>query len=228
MMDWNTYMKSLEKTGSPIRPWPRINQKLYDLCNDIMLKVGGADIALQASMKKERVKMPRPFTNLKAKARAQAEKKREKKKRSVKALNKVYEVGSNGKRPDEAGQKGIMGGFSATEIGSAMGWGSKRLKSRVFPAEVSPALEVPDLCNVDVLLQWLHLSAFSWRGISSDDDPEGFSTSQNLENLVFGTSETNSLMTRYETAWQRFFLAGRDLTNLETKITGTLDTCCID
>ncbi|KAG7411669.1 hypothetical protein Forpi1262_v017356 [Fusarium oxysporum f. sp. raphani] len=27
-----------------------------------------------------------------------------------------------------------------------------------------------------------------------------FSTSQNIENLVFGTSETNSLMTRYETA----------------------------
>ncbi|KAF5560738.1 hypothetical protein FPHYL_6524 [Fusarium phyllophilum] len=250
--DWNTYMKSLEKTGSPIRPFPRINQKLYDLCNGVMLKVGSADIALQASMKKESGKshdsededlkilkekdpkkvprLARPFTNLKAKARAQAEKKREKRKKSVKALNKVYEVGfgtallwndldvdkiqrAAGKRPDEAGQKEIMGGVSATEIGSAMGWGSKRLKSRVFPAE------------------WLHLSAFSWGGIGSDDDPEGFSTSQNFENLVFGTSETNSLMTReygYETAWQRFFLAERDLTNPETKITGTLDIYCND
>ncbi|CZR42731.1 uncharacterized protein FPRO_10034 [Fusarium proliferatum ET1] len=244
--DWNTYMESLEKTGSPIRPIPRVNQKLYDLCNGIMLKVGGADIALQASMKKESgkshdsededlkslkekypKKVPRPFNNLKAKARALAEKKREKRKKSVKALSKVYEVGCGtailwndldvdkiqraaGKRPDEAGQKEIMGGVSATEIGSAMGWDSKRLKSRVFPAE------------------WLHLSAFSWGGISSDDDPEGFSTSQNFENLVFGTSETNSLMTRYETAWQRFFLAESELAGSGAKITGTLDICCND
>ncbi|CCT70567.1 uncharacterized protein FFUJ_06549 [Fusarium fujikuroi IMI 58289] len=235
-------MESLEKTGSPIRPFPRVNQKLYDLCNGIMLKVGGADIALQASMKKESgkshdsededleslkekypKKVPRPFNNLKAKARALAEKKREKRKKSVKALSKVYEVGCGtailwndldvdniqraaGKRPDEAGQKEIMGGVSATEIGSAMGWGSKRLKSRV----------------------WLHLSAFSWGGISSDDDPEGFSTSQNFENLVFGTSETNSLMTRYETSWQRFFLAESELAGSGTEITGTLDICCND
>ncbi|KAF5700156.1 hypothetical protein FMUND_14461 [Fusarium mundagurra] len=248
--DWDTYMKSLEKTGSLIRPFPRINQKLYDLCKGVMLKVGSADIALQASMKKESGKshdsededlkilkekdpkkvprLARPFTNLKAKARAQAEKKREKRKKSVKALNKVYEVGfgtallwndldvdkiqrAAGKRPDEAGQKEIMGGVSATEIGSAMGRGSKRLKSRVFPAEVSTTLEAPQLCNVDVLLQWLHLSAFSRGVIGSDDDPEGFSTCQNFENLVFGTSETNSLMT-----------------SPETKITVTLDICCND
>lgn len=145
-------MESLEKTGSPIRPIPRVNQKLYDLCNGIMLKVGGADIALQASMKKESgkshdsededlksleekypKKVPRSFNNLKAKARALAEKKREKRKKSVKALSKVYEVGCGtailwndldvdkiqraaGKRPDEAGQKEIMGGVSATEV----------------------------------------------------------------------------------------------------------------
>ncbi|KAI1017664.1 hypothetical protein LB504_003885 [Fusarium proliferatum] len=150
--DWNTYMESLEKTGSSIRPFPRVNQKLYDLCNGIMLKVGGADIALQASMKKESgkshdsededlknlkekypKKVPRPFNNLKAKARALAEKKREKRRKSVKALNKVYEVGCGtailwndldvdkiqraaGKRPDEASQKEIMGGLSATEV----------------------------------------------------------------------------------------------------------------
>ncbi|KAF5693480.1 hypothetical protein FGLOB1_14388 [Fusarium globosum] len=200
--DWNTYMESLEKTGSPIRPIPRVNQKLYDLCNGIMLKVGSADIALRASMKKESgkshdsededlkslkekypKKVPRPFNNLKVKARALAEKKQEKRKKSIKALSK---------------------------IGSAMGWGSKRLKSRVFPAE------------------WLHLSAFSWGGISSDDDPEGFSTSQNFENLVFGTSETNSLMTRYETSWQRFFLAESELAGSGAEITGTLGICCND
>jgi hypothetical protein len=145
-------MKSLEKTGSPIRPLPRINKKLYDLCNGIMLKVGGADIDLQASIAKEKgkshdsededlknlkgkfpKKVPRPLTKLNAKARVQAEKKREKRKKSFKALKKVYQVGCGtaflwndldvekiqraaGKRPDEAGQKEIMGDVSATEV----------------------------------------------------------------------------------------------------------------
>ncbi|KAL5587067.1 hypothetical protein FOVSG1_012203 [Fusarium oxysporum f. sp. vasinfectum] len=115
-----------------------------------------------------------------------------------------------GKRPDEAGQKEIMGGVSATEIGNAMGWGSKRLRSGVFPAE------------------WLHLSAFSWGGIAGDEDPEGFTTSQNFENLVFGTSETNSLMTRYETAWERFFLAEKELAGTEEGIIGSLNIYCND
>ncbi|ENH62264.1 hypothetical protein FOC1_g10015232 [Fusarium oxysporum f. sp. cubense race 1] len=55
-----------------------------------------------------------------------------------------------------------------------------------------------------------------------------FSTSQNIENLVFGTSETNSLMTRYETAWQKFFLAERDLNGTDEDITGTLNILCND
>jgi hypothetical protein len=46
-------------------------------------------------------------------------------------------------------------------------------------------------------VQWLHLAAFSWGGYLPSDHRTGFSTSQNLENLIFGTSETNSLMTRY-------------------------------
>jgi hypothetical protein len=46
--------------------------------------------------------------------------------------------------------------------------------------------------------QWLHLSAFSWGGFADVTQTEdGYSTSQNFENLVFGTSETNSVMTRY-------------------------------
>ncbi|KAJ4066478.1 hypothetical protein NW756_009985 [Fusarium oxysporum] len=55
-----------------------------------------------------------------------------------------------------------------------------------------------------------------------------FSTSQNIENLVFGTSETSSLMTRYETAWQKFFLAERDLAGTDEDITGTLNILCND
>ncbi|KAG7412642.1 hypothetical protein Forpe1208_v009445 [Fusarium oxysporum f. sp. rapae] len=242
--DWNTYMKSLEKKVSPIRPFPRITKGLYDLSEKIMLKVGYGDIALQSSINEELGKSSSieeedlgnfakqyptyvPRKKLTAKAKAQAKEKMDKREKGVSALNKAYELGGGtsylwngldadkieraaGKRPDEAGQKEIMGGVSATEIGRAMGWGSKRLKSGVWPAE------------------WLHLSAFSWGGLVGDDDPEGFTTSQNFENLVFGTSETNSLMTRYETAWQRFFLAEKELAGTGKGITGTLDICCND
>ncbi|KAK4220691.1 hypothetical protein QBC38DRAFT_349925, partial [Podospora fimiseda] len=55
--------------------------------------------------------------------------------------------------------------------------------------------------------QWLHLRAYAWGGhISFDDDSkyQGL-TSQMPPNLVLGTSETNSVMVRYEKAWQNLF-----------------------
>ncbi|KNA98455.1 hypothetical protein FOXG_18410 [Fusarium oxysporum f. sp. lycopersici 4287] len=242
--DWNNYMSSLQNNGSSIRPFPRITEALFVLSDKILVKVGRSDIAVQASINKklgrsdsaekedlESFKKSHPIymprKKLTAKAKELEELKMEKRERGLDALTKVYELGrgtaylSNdldvdkiqraaGKRPDEAGQKEIMGGVSATEIGNAMGWGSKRLRSGVFPAE------------------WLHLSAFSWGGIAGDEDPEGFTTSQNFENLVFGTSETNSLMTRYETAWQRFFLAEKELAGTGKGIIGSLDICCND
>ncbi|KAM5374522.1 hypothetical protein ACJA88_007987 [Fusarium oxysporum] len=242
--DWNNYMSSLQNNGPSIRPFPRITEALFVLSDKILVKVGRSDIAVQASINKklgrsdsaekedlESFKKSHPIyvprKKLTAKAKELEELKMEKRERGLDALTKVYELGrgtaylSNdldvdkiqraaGKRPDEAGQKEIMGGVSATEIGNAMGWGSKRLRSGVFPAE------------------WLHLSAFSWGGIAGDEDPEGFTTSQNFENLVFGTSETNSLMTRYETAWQRFFLAEKELAGTGKGIIGSLDICCND
>ncbi|KAI3583952.1 hypothetical protein IWW34DRAFT_785137 [Fusarium oxysporum f. sp. albedinis] len=242
--DWNNYMSSLQNNGPSIRPFPRITEALFVLSDKILVKVGRSDIAVQASINKklgrsdsaekedlESFKKSHliyvPRKKLTAKAKELEELKMEKRERGLDALTKVYELGrgtaylSNdldvdkiqraaGKRPDEAGQKEIMGGVSATEIGNAMGWGSKRLRSGVFPAE------------------WLHLSAFSWGGIAGDEDPEGFTTSQNFENLVFGTSETNSLMTRYETAWQRFFLAEKELAGTGKGIIGSLDICCND
>ena len=51
--------------------------------------------------------------------------------------------------------------------------------------------------------EWLHLSAFSFGGF--DDEERAYETSQVPENLVFGTGECNSLMTRYEMAWQALF-----------------------
>ena len=53
--------------------------------------------------------------------------------------------------------------------------------------------------------EWLHRSAFSW------GNGEYFLYPQATYNLVFGSSEANSLMTRYEKAWQRLFVNEWDL-----------------
>jgi len=46
--------------------------------------------------------------------------------------------------------------------------------------------------------EWLHRCAYSWGGLQGEN-PD---TSQVPENLIFGTGECNSVMTRYEKAWQ--------------------------
>ncbi|KAK3314081.1 hypothetical protein B0H66DRAFT_482762 [Apodospora peruviana] len=102
-------------------------------------------------------------------------------------LDEAKMAAASGKRAAELGQAAVMGGFSASNIASGLGWEKQRLASGFFSSE------------------WLHLSAFSWGGFMPTGAKSGFSTSQNLENLIFGTSETNSLMTRYEMAWQDFY-----------------------
>jgi hypothetical protein len=47
--------------------------------------------------------------------------------------------------------------------------------------------------------EWLHRSAFSWGGLR-ERKPH---ISQVPQNMIFGTGECNSVMTRYEKAWQR-------------------------
>lgn len=51
--DWNNYMSSLQKNGSPIRPFPRITKALFNLLEKTIVKVGRSDIALQASINKK-------------------------------------------------------------------------------------------------------------------------------------------------------------------------------
>lgn len=102
------------------------------------------------------------------------------------------------------------------------------------------------LTPISNTLQWLHLSAFSFGGFLPAGAKSGFSTSQNLENLIFGTSETNSLMTRYphiinlanmglslvnasadtfamyryEMAWQNLYREEQEIENREAKAQG--------
>ncbi|UPK95893.1 hypothetical protein LCI18_006828 [Fusarium solani-melongenae] len=90
------------------------------------------------------------------------------------------------KRTGEDSQKTVMGNVSAPEIADSLDW----------------AKEMIIFSNAE----WLHLSGFAYGGFMMTGAESGWSTSQNPLNLVFGTSETNSLMTRYEAAWQSFIL----------------------
>ncbi|KAF4337444.1 hypothetical protein FBEOM_8673 [Fusarium beomiforme] len=97
-----------------------------------------------------------------------------------------------GKRKEERGQAAVMANCSATEVAHGFGWPTNKLATGFSVAE------------------WLHLSAYSWGGLEESGEYLS-SSSQTPENLVFGTSETNSLMTRYEVAWQKLLLEEQDM-----------------
>ncbi|KAF5676342.1 hypothetical protein FDENT_9511 [Fusarium denticulatum] len=88
---------------------------------------------------------------------------------------------AKGRRDDVLTQYEVMGSI-ANEIAAILGWkdtGSMVPGSGKWPSPgVWPA-------------EWLHRAAFSWGGLTGD-----YRTSQVPENLIFGTSECNSLMTR--------------------------------
>src|SRR5882757_9708571 len=46
--------------------------------------------------------------------------------------------------------------------------------------------------------EWLHRCAYSWGGLGKDS----YTSSQVPQTLIFGTGECNSIMTRYEKAFQ--------------------------
>ncbi|KAH6617614.1 hypothetical protein F5144DRAFT_633818 [Chaetomium tenue] len=123
---------------------------------------------------------------------------------------------ASGKRKGVPSQGQQMGG-SATTVALAAEWANPRdrVKSQgtmwdspgVYPAE------------------WLHRSAFSWGNINDIKFP------QSTFNLIFGSSEANSLMTRYEKAWQRLFVRERSLQKQlpgpaasQSRLGGTLTT----
>ncbi|UZP37017.1 hypothetical protein NXS19_004833 [Fusarium pseudograminearum] len=63
------------------------------------------------------------------------------------------------------------------------------------------------------MAEWLHLCAFSWGGLTKFEQ-EGkllYRSSDIPGNLVLGTSDTNSVMTRFEKAWQTLILDSPDL-----------------
>ncbi|KAK5652995.1 hypothetical protein OQA88_9281 [Cercophora sp. LCS_1] len=58
------------------------------------------------------------------------------------------------------------------------------------------------------IAEWLHISAYAYGGLMNEK--EAWLTSQIQTNLIFGTSETNSLMFRHEMAWMTLFKMEQD------------------
>nr|XP_036586389.1 uncharacterized protein CTRU02_03774 [Colletotrichum truncatum]KAF6796796.1 hypothetical protein CTRU02_03774 [Colletotrichum truncatum] len=204
--DWHSYMTMLSETEkNPIRKF--ISLKNINACNtlnDLMLKVGERDLKIQGDLSpKEREACGlKPEQEAYDKAalngfnrRKISEALKQKRLQGINSQIKRYNFyngqttievvleaskmeSASGKRPSQLTQAVVMGGVSASDIATGLDWEKGRLASGFYSSE------------------WLHLSAFSWGGFLPAGAKSGFSTSQNLENLIFGTSETNSLMTR--------------------------------
>ncbi|RSL63203.1 hypothetical protein CEP54_005278 [Fusarium duplospermum] len=113
----------------------------------------------------------------------------------IKSKFSMKKINASNKRAGEDTQKTVMGNVSA-------------------PDRHSTGLKKWCLTNAE----WLHLAGFAYGGFMMTGDTSGWSTSQNPHNLVFGTSETNSLMTRYESAWQTFLLYEYELQKMNNII----------
>ncbi|KAK3387897.1 hypothetical protein B0H63DRAFT_542389 [Podospora didyma] len=105
-------------------------------------------------------------------------------------------LAARGKRSDVIGQSAVMGS-SATEVAQMLAWSDPGVQVPAIPGSTAwPGTGV-------YAAEWLHRSAFSYGGLANQVDVK---TSQIRENMVFGTSECNSLMTRYEKAFQDLLL----------------------
>ncbi|KAF5594801.1 AAA family ATPase [Fusarium pseudoanthophilum] len=210
-------------TARQLAKFKGVDQERHSLSKKVLLKIGYTDIFLQTIINERRRDSrdmeDEDLEDFKTKSSTLVPRKKL-------AIDKIKCAA--GKQPDEASQKAIMGHVSATAIGRDFGWSSKRLKSGVFPVEVSAELQVPEQGSVGTNppAQWLHPWFFSWIGIASKGDPKAFSTSQGIGSFVLGASESNSLVAGYETAWQRFFFTESDTIGTENDITDELKIHC--
>ena len=103
---------------------------------------------------------------------------------------------ARGERKSFPGQASQMAG-SSTEIAKALGWETGGRVTSLIDSSRTPALEwdAPGTYTSE----WLHRIAWSW---GSEGTP---GMNQSSSNFIFGSSEANSLMTRYEKAWQSLF-----------------------
>ncbi|KAK4194827.1 hypothetical protein QBC40DRAFT_311178 [Triangularia verruculosa] len=227
--DWHSYMTMLgEMETTPIRKFISLDdQDAYEALNGLLLKVGERDLKIQGGLTDAERKAFGLDSEQAGHDKATANELRgrkigaalkEKRLQGIGSQVKTYDfdngqpkieitleeakmTAASGKRAAQLTQAAVMGGVSASDVARGLRWETQRLASGFFSSE------------------WLHLAAFSWGGFELAGAKSGFSTSQNLENLVFGTSETNSLMTRYEMAWQDFYRTEKKLYDKMTGVT---------
>ncbi|KAK6345781.1 hypothetical protein TWF718_007687 [Orbilia javanica] len=107
-------------------------------------------------------------------------------------------------------------GFSASEFAAEhLGWQNHQKNDARHDFLMNNSLYIAE---------WLHMSAFSWGGLLDLSTPSQHSSSDVPENLVLGTSETNSYMTRYEKAWQQLVLDEANECG-QPDFNGTLTVC---
>jgi hypothetical protein len=80
---------------------------------------------------------------------------------------------------------------SSDQIARAFGWADCYAKTTKTPSDP----EWPGTSHMTA--EWLHRCAYSWGGLKNT-----LASSQVPQNLIFGTGECNSVMTRFEKAWQ--------------------------
>ncbi|KAF3935344.1 hypothetical protein ABW19_dt0208756 [Dactylella cylindrospora] len=113
------------------------------------------------------------------------------------AITAVKIDNAKGTRSSAPGQAAVMSGISASDVARVLGW---------------DAMRTTPINNWDkerfAMAEWLHRCGYAFGGLSDAASP---GSSQTPQNLIFGTSETNSIMTRYEDVYRNAILRERNL-----------------
>ncbi|OJK04284.1 hypothetical protein ASPACDRAFT_55782 [Aspergillus aculeatus ATCC 16872] len=129
---------------------------------------------------------------------------RAKKLKAARATNPSYTVTVSAQRIMAA--KGVRD--SGPDQGTVMGISAPTVAASCMSWENEDHIDASWPDSAPWMAEWLHRCAYSWGAYGRVP-----ADSQSPQNLIFGTYECNSLMTRYEHAWQKLVIM------LETSIT---------
>ncbi|MCJ1359189.1 MAG: hypothetical protein MMC33_009189 [Icmadophila ericetorum] len=222
MDDWNTYMKNLALGGDP--PIRKFIQKHSDLMDKVRGAIEGRAETTRQVIKNflDNVKLgsyndwPDSFKKANPETRSESKSLQQ----DAELLFRTVDRAERTQDPERSGEA-RAGGYAEDGHGricpdESVGWSWKtagkpnhlQMENSLYIAEYVHFLLSCMRQSWEtslITVQWLHLSAFSWWGFLGPNSEDQGATNQVPENLVFGTSETNSLMTRYEYAWQKLF-----------------------
>ena len=134
---------------------------------------------------------------------------------SIVSSNTISNASAQG-RDSQSSQFAIMGNLSATTVATKYVWQDPDTRiAGVVSTNPTGKTTATDQDNIVwdnpgvIPAEWLHRTAYSF---GSSLGPEDNSTP---ENFVFGSSEANSLMTRYEKSWQWLLRLDNSYNNLK-------------